>query len=99
MAGGKLKNINIRNQGYLASSESHHTKSCIHHHTRKARVRSKSLLKMVIEDIKKVINNSLKEIQEKLLVFACLPWVQTLWPVAQPPEEPPLPGTLACPGS
>jgi DNA repair exonuclease SbcCD ATPase subunit len=36
----------------------------MYHHTRKARFRSKSPLMMMIEDFKKDINNSLKEIQE-----------------------------------
>jgi hypothetical protein len=69
MAGGKHKNISNRNPsllGIIRTQFSHHSKSWIHHHTRKARFRSKikSLLMVVIEDFKKDIHNPLKEIQE-----------------------------------
>jgi hypothetical protein len=67
MAGGKHKNISNRNQGYLASSEpsSPTTASPGYHNTPENQDSDlKSLLMMMIEDIKKDINNSLKEIQE-----------------------------------
>jgi hypothetical protein len=67
MVGGKHKNRSNRNQGYLASSE---PKSPIivspgyPNTLEKQDSDLKSLLIMMIEDIKKDINNSLKEIQE-----------------------------------
>jgi hypothetical protein len=67
MAGGKHKNISNRNHGYLASSEPNsptiaspgYPKTLV-----KQDSDLKSLLMKMIEDIKKDINNSLKEIQE-----------------------------------
>jgi hypothetical protein len=67
MAGGKHKNISNRNQGYLASSEpnSPNIASPGYPNTlEKQESDLKSLLMMMIEDIKKDINNSLKKIQE-----------------------------------
>jgi hypothetical protein len=67
MAKGKHKNISNRNQGYLSSSEpsSPSTVSPGYHKTpEKQDSDSKSHLMMMIEDFKKDINNSVKEIQE-----------------------------------
>jgi hypothetical protein len=67
MAGVKLKNISNRNQGYLASSEPNSpTIASPGYPDTPVKQDSylKSLLMMMIEDIKKDINNSLKEIQE-----------------------------------
>jgi hypothetical protein len=62
MVGGKRKNISNRNQRYLASSD---PKSPGYTTTWEKQYSDlKSLLMMVIEDIKKDINNSFKEIQE-----------------------------------
>ena len=63
----KHKNISNRNQGYLASSEHNSPTIASPGYTiipEKQDSYLKSLLMMVIEDIKKEINNSLKEIQE-----------------------------------
>jgi hypothetical protein len=68
MVGGKHKNISNRNQGYLASSEPNSTTIASPGYPNtleKQDSDTKSLLMMMIEDIKKDINNSLKEIQEK----------------------------------
>ena len=67
MAGGKHKNISNRNQGYLASSEPNSSTIASPGYTitlEKQDSDLKSLLMMMIEDFKKDINNSLKEIQE-----------------------------------
>jgi hypothetical protein len=67
MARGKGKNISNRNQGYLAPSEpsSPTTVSPEHPNTpEKQDSDLKSHLRMMIEDFKKDITNSLKEIQE-----------------------------------
>ena len=67
MAGGKHKNISNRNQGYLSSSEPNSPNIAIPGYTitvEKQDSDLKSLFVMMIEDIKKGINNSLKEIQE-----------------------------------
>ena len=67
MAGGKYKNISNRNQGYLASSETNSPTIASPGYTitpEKQDSDLKSLLMMMIEDFKKDINNSLKEIQE-----------------------------------
>ena len=67
MAGGKHKNISNRNQGYLASSEPNSPTIASPGYTitlEKQDLDLKSLLIMMIEDFKKDINNSLKEIQE-----------------------------------
>jgi hypothetical protein len=68
MAGGKHKNISNRNQGYLASSEPHSPTIASLGYTitlEKQDLDLKSLLMMMmIEDFKKDINNSHKEIQE-----------------------------------
>jgi hypothetical protein len=64
---GKDKNISNRNQGYLASSEpsSPTTVSLGYANTpEKQDFDLKSYLMMMIEDFKKDINNSIKEIQE-----------------------------------
>jgi hypothetical protein len=67
MVGGKCKNISNRNQGYLASSKPNSPTISSPGYTitlEKQDSDLKSLLMMVIEDFKKVINNPLKEIQE-----------------------------------
>ena len=67
MAGGKLKNISNRNQGYLASSEPNSPTLASPAYTitpEKEDSDLKSLLMMIIEDFMKAINNSLKEIQK-----------------------------------
>ena len=67
MVGGKLKNISNRNQGYLALSEPNSPTIASPGYTitlEKQDSDLKSLLMMMIEDFKKDINNSLKEIQE-----------------------------------
>jgi hypothetical protein len=67
MVGGKHKNISNRNQGYLTSSEPNSPTRASPGYTitpEKQDSDLKSLLMMMIEDLKKVINNSLKEIQE-----------------------------------
>jgi uncharacterized Fe-S cluster-containing protein len=69
MAGGKHKNISNRNQGYLASSEPNSPTIASPGYIitlEKQDLDLKSLLMMMIEDFKKDINNSLKEIQETL---------------------------------
>ena len=68
MAGGKHKNISNRNQGYLASSEPNSPNIASPGYIitpEKQDSDLKSLLMMMIEDFKKDINDSLKEIQEK----------------------------------
>ena len=57
---GRYKNLTNRNQGYLASPEP----SCPTT-PKKQELDLKSRLMMPIEDFKKEINNSLKEIQER----------------------------------
>jgi chromosome segregation ATPase len=67
MAKGRSKNLTNRNQGCLASSEpnSSTTESSGYPNTlEKQVVDLKSQLMMLIEDFKKEINNSLKEIHE-----------------------------------
>ena len=67
MAKGKQKNLTNRNQDYLAPSEpsSPTTASPGYPNTpEKQDLDLKSHLMMLIEDFKKDINNSLKEIQE-----------------------------------
>ena len=67
MVKGKHKNLNNRNQGYMASSEpsSPTTASPGYPNTlEKQDLDLKSHLMMLMEDFKKEINNSLKEIQE-----------------------------------
>jgi hypothetical protein len=67
LARGKGKNINKRNQGYFAPSEPGPaiTASPGYSNTpEKQDFDLKSLLMMMIEDFRKVINNSPKEIQE-----------------------------------
>ena len=67
MAKGKLKNFNNRNQDHSASSEPSMptTASPGYHNTpEKQDSDLKSYLMMLVEDFKKGINNSLKEIQE-----------------------------------
>jgi hypothetical protein len=67
MVGSKLKNISNRNQGYLASSKPNSPTIASPGYTitpEKQDSDVKSLLMMMIEDFKKDINNSLKEIQE-----------------------------------
>jgi FtsZ-binding cell division protein ZapB len=67
MVNGKCKNLTNRNQDFLAPSEhsSPSTSSPGYPNTLERQdVNLKSYLVMVIEDFKKDINNSLKEIQE-----------------------------------
>ena len=67
MKGGKLKNRSNRNQGYLASSEPNSPTITSPGYTiipEKQDMDLKSLLMMMMEDYKKEINNSPKEIQE-----------------------------------
>jgi hypothetical protein len=67
MEGGKHNNISSRNQGYLASPEPNSPTIASPRYIitlEKQRSDLKSLLMIVIEDFKKAINNSLKEIQE-----------------------------------
>ena len=67
MAGGKGKNRSNRNQGHLASSEPNSPTIASAGYTitpEKQDIDLRSLLIMMMEDIKKEINNSLKEIQE-----------------------------------
>ena len=69
MAGGKHKNINNRNQGHLASSEPNSFTIARPGYSitpEKQDSNLKSLLTMLIEDFKKDLNNSLKEIQENI---------------------------------
>jgi gas vesicle protein len=67
MARGKHKNRSNRNQGYLASSEPNVPTIVSPGYTitpEKQDIDLKSLLTMMMEDYRKEINNSLKEIQE-----------------------------------
>ena len=65
MVKGKGKNIGNRKQGYWASSEpSSHSEPRLPQNTRKQDSDLKWYLMIMMEDIKKDINNSLKEIQE-----------------------------------
>jgi hypothetical protein len=67
MVKGKGKNLTNRNQEHGASSEHRMptTTSPGHHNTpKKQDMDLKSYLMVVVEDFKKGINNSLKEIQE-----------------------------------
>ena len=70
MAGGKHKNRSNRNQGYLASSEPNSPTIVSPGSSpptitpEKQDMDLKSLLMEMMEDFKKEINNSLKEIQE-----------------------------------
>ena len=65
MTGGKRKKRSNRNQGYLTSSEPNSLTSPGYTITpEKQDMDLKSILMMMMEDYKKEINNSLKEIQE-----------------------------------
>jgi gas vesicle protein len=67
MAGGQDENRSNRNQGYLASSEPNSPTIVSPVYTittEKQDMDLKSLLMRMMEDFKKEINNSLKEIQE-----------------------------------
>jgi hypothetical protein len=67
MVGGNYKNRSNRNQGYLASSEPNSPTIASPGYITtlgKQDMDLKSLLMMMMEDYKKDINNSLKEIQE-----------------------------------
>jgi hypothetical protein len=67
MVGGKHKKISNRNEGYLASLEPNSPTIANPGYTitlEKQDSDLKSLLMVMVEDFKKVINNSLKEIQE-----------------------------------
>ena len=70
MVGGKHKKRSNRNQGYLASSEpSSPTIASPGYNIAPEKQDSdlKSFLMMLIEDIKKDMNNSLKELQENTI--------------------------------
>jgi hypothetical protein len=70
MAGGKQKNRSNRKQGYLASSEPNSptiARPGYPNEPEKQDSDLKSLLMMMIEDFKKDINNSLKELQENTI--------------------------------
>ena len=63
---GKHKNLPNRNQGYLASSETSTPTTASPGYTntpKKQDLDLKSYLMMLVENLKKGINNSLKEIQ------------------------------------
>ena len=67
MAKGKCKNCTNRNQDHLASSEPSIPSTASHGYPNTQEKQDsdlKSYLIMVVEDFKKGINNSLKEIQE-----------------------------------
>jgi uncharacterized protein (DUF305 family) len=67
MVGGKGKNISNRSQSYLASSEPNSPAIASPRYTippKKQDMDLKSLIMMMMEDYKKEINNSLKEIQK-----------------------------------
>jgi hypothetical protein len=67
MAGSKHKNKSNRNHGYLASSKPNSPTIASPGYTIKTEKQDidlKSLLMMMVEDFKKELNNSLKEIQE-----------------------------------
>ena len=67
MAGGKCKNVSNRIQGYLPSSEPNSPTIASPGNTitpEKQYSDLKSFLMMMIEEFKKEINNSFKEIQE-----------------------------------
>ena len=67
MAGGNHTNRSNRKQGYMASSESNSPTIASPGYTitpEKQDMDLKSLLMMMMEDYKKDINSSLKEIQE-----------------------------------
>ena len=67
MVKGKGKNISKRNQGYLAQSEPSSPTTASHGYPNTPEKQDSDLkthLMMMIEDFKKDINNSLKEIQE-----------------------------------
>jgi hypothetical protein len=67
MVGGKHQNRSNRNQGYFVSSEPNSPTIAIPGYTitpEKQDMDLKSLLMMAMDDYKKEINNSLKEIQE-----------------------------------
>ena len=67
MAGGKHKNISNRNQGYLASSEPNSPTIASPEYTitlEKQDLDLVSVFMKLIEDFRKDINNTLKELQE-----------------------------------
>ena len=67
MAKGKHKNLTNRNQDHSASSETSLPTTASPRYTNTPKKQDsdlKSYLMMVVEDFKKGINNSLKEIQE-----------------------------------
>ena len=68
MVKGKHKNLTNRNQDHSPSSEPSTPTSAspgYHNTPKKLDLDLKAYLMMVVEDLKKVINNSCKEIQEK----------------------------------
>ena len=67
MLRGKCKNISKRNQGYLASSESHYLTTASPGYPNTAEKQDSYIklhLMMMIEDFQKNISNYLKEIQK-----------------------------------
>jgi hypothetical protein len=66
MAKGKCKKLSNRNQDHthIRIQHSHLSHSWIPQHTKKLDLDLKAYLMMMVEDTKKDINNSLKEIQE-----------------------------------
>jgi hypothetical protein len=67
MAKGKHKNLTNRNQDYLASSESSTLTTASSPYSNTPEKQDSDLkiyIRMLVEDFKKDINNSLKEIQE-----------------------------------
>ena len=67
MAKGKCKNLTNRNQGYMASSEPNSSTTASHGYPNtpeKQDLDLKSHRMMLIEQFKKDVNNSFKEIQE-----------------------------------
>ena len=62
MAGGNVKNRNNRNQGYLASSEPNSPTIASPGYTISPEKQDMDLM-MMMEDFKKEINNSLKEVK------------------------------------
>jgi hypothetical protein len=73
MARGKHKNITNRNQGYLTSSEPSSPSTASFKHSKTLEKQDLDFtpnLMMLIEDFKKDINNSLKEVQDKPVMVA-----------------------------
>jgi hypothetical protein len=81
MVKGKHKNLTDRNQDHSPSSErsTPTSPSSGHRNTpEKLDPDLKAYLMMMVEDIKKDFNNSLKEIQESSRVWWCMPLIPAL---------------------